>query len=490
MDTRHAGEWRAAPRSDGDGVWTLAPGTRELRVQLRLLAFDAPAGNRYETRLDGYDTHWLAHGQGADRVLAGLAPGEYTLHARGIDAHGNRSATRHVRFRIQPPWWRTSAARTVAVLLVGALAWMAWTGYRQRQRRRLAWQRAEHERQVAQRASEAKSRFLATLGHEVRTPMTGVLGMSELLLDTPLDARQQAQVRSIRQAGEHLLRLVNDALDLARIEAGRMELDPRPFRLHDLVREAEALMAPLARQRGLALRIDVDADVPLVVAGDAKRVCQILLNLLGNAIKFTERGHVALRVQAAGDGVRFTVTDTGPGLDPAQQARLFQRFSQADGEATQRRYGGSGLGLAISQELAAATGGRSGERQRHPAGRGRPDGGRGAGGPAAGAGPPRAPCTAWPCSTRGGDAHATATGAAGPRPAGHGRAGAGTAVAAAGLRGAAACDHRACRPGGRAACAGGRIRRLRAQAGDRRHAGASHQGRGRRWAILRAGSFA
>ena len=357
VDTRHAGGWRAAPRSAGEAVWTLAPDTRELRVQLRLLAFDAPAGNRYETRLDGYDTHWLAHAQGADRVLAGLAPGGYTLHARGIDAHGNRSAVQAVRFRIQPPWWRTSAARTAAVLLLGALAWMAWTGYRQRQRRRLAWQRAEHERQVAQRASEAKSRFLATLGHEVRTPMTGVLGMSELLLDTPLDARQQAQVRSIRQAGEHLLRLVNDALDLARIEAGRMQLESRPFRLHELVREAEALMAPLAEQRGLALRIGVDAEVPLVVAGDAKRVCQILLNLLGNAIKFTERGQVALRVDAVDDGVRFTVADTGPGLDPAQQARLFQRFSQADGESTQRRYGGSGLGLAISQELAAAMGG-------------------------------------------------------------------------------------------------------------------------------------
>ena len=333
------------------------PAVPPLRVQLRLLAFDAPAGNRYETRLDGYDTHWLAHGQGGDRVLAGLAPGDYTLHARGIDAHGNRSATTRVRFRIQPPWWRTSIARSLAVLLVGALAWMAWSGYRRRQRRRLAWQRTEHERQVAQRASEAKSRFLATLGHEVRTPMTGVLGMSELLLDTPLDARQQAQVRSIRQAGEHLLRLVNDALDLARIEAGKMQLESRPFRLRELVNEAEALMAPLARQRGLALRIDVDPDVPLVVAGDAKRVCQILLNLLGNAIKFTERGHVALRVETVDNGVRFTVADTGPGLDPAQQARLFQRFSQADGESTQRRYGGSGLGLAISQELAAAMGG-------------------------------------------------------------------------------------------------------------------------------------
>ncbi len=358
LDIRRDGGWQALPAADAEGRWRIAAGTRELRVQLRLLAFAAPAMHRYETRLHGHDRQWLDHGHHPERVLANLPPGDYTLWTRATDALGQRTAAQPLRFRVAPSWWQTPVFRSVALALAAWLAWTAWRAQRQRQRRRAEWQRAEHERVVALRASEAKTRFLATLGHEVRTPMTGVLGMSELLLDTPLDARQQSHVQSIRQAGEHLLRLVNDALDLARIEAGRMELASRPFRVHALVREAESLMAPLAARRQLALRVHIDPGMPEAVSGDAKRVCQILLNLLGNAIKFTERGHVALQAEAADGGVRFTVSDTGPGLDPAQQARLFERFAQAEGAATFQRYGGSGLGLAISQELAAAMGGR------------------------------------------------------------------------------------------------------------------------------------
>src|SRR5690606_12856197 len=173
----------------------------------------------------------------------------------------------------------------------------------------------EHKRDVAEQASRAKTRFLATLGHEVRTPMTGVLGMGELLLDTPLDARQRGDVDSIRGAGEHLLRLVNDALDLARIEADKLELDPQPFDLHALVREVRDLCAPVARQRGLAFDSSVTTDAPQWLLGDVVRVRQILLNLLGNANKFTETGGVGLHVEAlAPQGVRIVVSDTGPGL--------------------------------------------------------------------------------------------------------------------------------------------------------------------------------
>ncbi|MFP7722088.1 hybrid sensor histidine kinase/response regulator [Lysobacter sp. A3-1-A15] len=357
VDVRHAGGWQSVVPPSAGGIHTLPADTRELRVQLRLLAFEAPAGNRYESRLDGYDAAWLTQGRSAERVLAGLGPGQYTLHARGVDALGNRSQTRSVRFRILPPWWRSHWAMAAALMLVALAVGAAWRARQQRRRRRRAWATAQEERRVAQRASEAKSRFLANFGHEVRTPMTGVLGMSELLLDSPLDASQTARVQSIRQAGEHLLRLVNDALDLARIEAGCTPLECRPFDLHALVREAHSLMAPLASGRGLALRMELDGDVPQAVTGDPKRICQILLNLLGNAIKFTERGEVALRVGAVAGGVRFIVTDTGPGLGPDQLARLFKRFSQAGGEAAYGRHGGSGLGLAISRELAAAMGG-------------------------------------------------------------------------------------------------------------------------------------
>src|SRR5690606_34587187 len=151
----------------------------------------------------------------------------------------------------------------------------------------------------------------------------------------------------------------NDALDLARIEADRLELDPQPFDLRALVREVEGLCAPVARQRGLDFRVEVAEDAPRWLLGDVTRVRQILLHLLGNANTFTERGGVGLRVEAMPPaGVRMVVSDTGPGISGEQQQRLFRRFEQAEGARTAARYGGSGLGLAICQELAVAMGGR------------------------------------------------------------------------------------------------------------------------------------
>ena len=189
--------------------------------------------------------------------------------------------------------------------------------------------------------------------------MTGVLGMSELLLATPLDPVQRGYAGSIQQAGSHLLRLVNDALDLARIEAGRLELDLRPFDLEELLDQVQGLMQPMAQQRQLEFRRGENPAGPVSVSGDEMRVRQILLNLLGNAIKFTERGHVglAVRLEEKG-GLCFEVHDSGPGINAEQQQRLFHRFEQADGPRTASRYGGSGLGLAICQELAVAMGGR------------------------------------------------------------------------------------------------------------------------------------
>ena len=356
VSVRRNGDWQPLPQGrEPELPWD----EHEMRVDARLLAYDDPTSNRYWSRIDGYDHDWIAQGADGGRVIAGLPPGEFTLRMRAVDANGNPARERDLRFRVLPPWWRTAWAYAGFVLFGALLIAWAAIAYRRRLQRRSAWQLAEHKRELAEQASEAKSRFLATLGHEVRTPMTGVLGMSELLQSGSLDSTQRGQVDAIRRAGEHLLRLVNDALDLARIEAGRLQLDPVDFELRGLVDDVVALMAPLAAQRGLRFAATIDPSTPTRLRGDRGRISQILLNLLGNAIKFTERGEVALTASPLSPGgVRFEVRDTGPGLNEEQKSRLFRRFEQAEGARTATRYGGSGLGLAISQELAAAMGGR------------------------------------------------------------------------------------------------------------------------------------
>ncbi|WP_133500316.1 hybrid sensor histidine kinase/response regulator [Cognatilysobacter terrigena] len=333
---------------------------RDLRVRARLMAFNNASANAYRFRLVGFDRGWVDVGADGERVFSQLPPGDYRLKIIARTADQVWSAPREIGFTVRPPWWQTWWARGAFALIAVFVALSLALNYRARLRRRHALERVEHERLLAEEASTAKTRFLATFGHEVRTPMTGVLGMTELLLDTPLDTRQRGYVGAIRGAGEHLLRLLNDALDLARIESGRLELTDAPFDLHGLLHDVASLVGPLVRRRDRTFVLDIAADVPRGVSGDCNRVRQILLNLLGNAEKFTERGGVTLRAERRDGGIRFSVIDTGPGLSAEQRAKLFRRFEQADGARTAARYGGSGLGLAISMELAEAMGGRIG----------------------------------------------------------------------------------------------------------------------------------
>jgi len=341
------------------GGFDLQPGDHELQVSARLLSFEDPLANRYRSRLQGFDKDWVDQGASGERVFSALPAGRYVLHVQAFDAAGNASPERALRFQVLPPWWRSGWGIALFVLLGLLLLGVTGALYRRRLRRRSAWQLNEHKRELAEQASLAKTRFLATLGHEVRTPMTGVLGMSELLLATSLDEKQRGYTHAIQSAGSHLLRLVNDALDIARIEAGKLELQQQDFDLRRLVDEVVGLTAPMAGQRGLGFADEIVVGTPGALQGDPVRVRQILLNLLGNAIKFTERGGVTLRVSPVSpQGVRFEIADTGPGINEEQQTRLFQRFEQAEGARTAARYGGSGLGLAICQELALAMGGR------------------------------------------------------------------------------------------------------------------------------------
>ena len=357
VDVRRDAQRVELPRT---GTLTLRPDDRDLRVVARLLSFTNAHAHRYRFRLHGFDNGWVYTGSSGERLLASLSPGRYQLEVQARTADGNWSGSQTLQVRMPPPWWRTAWAGVLFTLAAVALIGWAAHAYRLRLKRRHAWQLAKHQQSMAEQASEAKTRFLATLGHEVRTPMTGVLGMSELLLASDLDTAQRGHVDAIRRAGQHLLRLVNDALDLSRIEAGKLQLESGSFEVAALVHDVAGLMAPLAERRGLAFTEQLAAGTPVALQGDRTRVAQILMNLIGNAIKFTERGFVSLEALplAGGGGVRFAVTDSGPGLNDEQQQRLFRRFEQAEGARTAARYGGSGLGLAISQELAAAMEGR------------------------------------------------------------------------------------------------------------------------------------
>jgi CheY-like chemotaxis protein len=215
---------------------------------------------------------------------------------------------------------------------------------------------------AAESASRTKSDFLASMSHEIRTPMNAIMGIADLLAKTALSPEQDKYVQIFRRAGDNLLNLINDILDLSKVEASQLELERTGFSLNDHLEKVTEMVAGRAQEKGLALGCEIAPNVPTDLVGDPTRLRQVLLNLLGNAIKFTESGEVSLRVTPDTDSsvptaLRFTVSDTGIGIPGEKLGQVFERFTQADSSTT-RRFGGSGLGLTISKRLVELMGGR------------------------------------------------------------------------------------------------------------------------------------
>jgi signal transduction histidine kinase/ActR/RegA family two-component response regulator len=333
----------------------------------------------YQFRIGGPESPWTSTIE-MGTSFSNLPAGQYEFEVRAVGPRNEKSPNAIFTFKIEAPWWQSILLRLPMGLLFIGLSVLTWRYYsarllREKEKLEVAValrtqelaqekSRAEAERERAELASRHKGEFLANMSHEIRTPMNGVLGMADFLLGTKLDAEQHEYAEGIHRSAGMLTSLINDILEFSCIEAGTLHLDHVVFSLRTAIEHVSAEFAEQAKAKGIEFVSSVAPSVPESAVGDPTRLRQVLVNLLGNALKFTERGRVSVGAELVSQTrdelrLRFTVRDTGIGIPAGDRDRLFETFTQAD-ESNTRRFGGMGLGLAIAKQLVELLGGEIG----------------------------------------------------------------------------------------------------------------------------------
>jgi signal transduction histidine kinase/ligand-binding sensor domain-containing protein/CheY-like chemotaxis protein len=326
------------------------------------LEFTDPAENRYQYRMEGFDRQWVDAGHQRHAIYTNLPAGQYNFQVRAANSDGVwNQKDFELPVMVSPSPWLTWWAYTLYGMMIVAALWFFLRAHTRRLEQVMEMRRVEE-------ANAAKSLFLATMSHEIRTPMNGVLGMTQLLTETVLDRTQKRYTQTIKRSAESLLGIINDILDLSKIESGKVELEHTPFNLREELDDTLSMFGERAYAKRLELIGLIPPELPIAVKGDPLRLRQILVNLVGNAIKFTDQGDVVLCVETQVTAnskpvYRFEIKDTGKGLSEEQAAHIFEAFHQADSSTT-REYGGTGLGLAIARKLCRAMGGEIGVESR------------------------------------------------------------------------------------------------------------------------------